>query len=181
MVVAAPASQPDRLRQLANSDRAAERVIRERLAEPLSHQLGEGRLLSPTPHDEQRVRGLIEAEVDAYERRAVTTNSPLLLEPERVKQRLYDSLFGLGILQPLMDDPRVEEIIVNGPLRVFAIRQGRKEQVDGVYFESDEELRQLIKRIVGAAGRRLDEASPMVDIRLHDGSRLNAVIPPTTR
>jgi pilus assembly protein CpaF len=181
MVVAAPVGQSDQLRPLASSDRIAERVIRERLAEALSRQLGEGRLLSPTPQDEQRVRGLIEAEVDAYERRAVTTNSPLLLEPDRLKQRVYDTLFGLGILQPLMDDPHVEEVIVNGPLRVFAIREGRKEQVDSVYFENDDDLRQLIKRIVGVAGRRLDDASPMVDIRLRDGSRLNAVIPPTTR
>ena len=79
-----------------------------------------------------------------------------------------------------MADPRVEEIIVNGPLRVFTIREGRKEQVHGVYFETDEELRQLVKRVVSGAGRRLDEASPMVDVRLRDGSRLNAVIPPAT-
>src|SRR5205807_9716998 len=90
------------------------------------------------------------------------------------------SVFGLGILQPLMDDPRVEEIIVNGPLRIFTIRDGRKEQVLGPYFDTDDELRQLIKRVVSAAGRRLDEASPLVDVRLRDGSRLNAVIPPAS-
>jgi pilus assembly protein CpaF len=89
-------------------------------------------------------------------------------------------VFGLGILQPLMSDPRVEEIIVNGPLRVFTIRDGRKEQVHGVYFENDDELRQLVKRVVSGAGRRLDDASPMVDVRLQDGSRLNAVITPAS-
>jgi pilus assembly protein CpaF len=77
-----------------------------------------------------------------------------------------------------MDDPRVEEIIVNGPLRIFTIREGRKEQAVGVYFDTDDELRQLVKRVVGSAGRRIDEASPMVDVRLRDGSRLNAVIAP---
>jgi pilus assembly protein CpaF len=79
-----------------------------------------------------------------------------------------------------MSDPRVEEIIVNGPLRVFTIREGRKEQVHGVYFENDDELRQLVKRVVSGAGRRLDEASPMVDVRLRDGSRLNAAITPAS-
>jgi pilus assembly protein CpaF len=162
------------------SDRAAERQIREHVADAVSRSIGDGRLLSPDAQEHGRVRAIIEDEVASYERRAVTTNGPLLLEPEAIKRRLFDSVFGLGLLQPLMDDPRVEEIIANGPLRVFAIREGRKEQVHGLYFESDDELRQLIKRIVSAAGRRLDEASPMVDVRLADGSRLNAVIPPAS-
>jgi pilus assembly protein CpaF len=161
-------------------DRVAERVIRERVADAVSRSMGDGRLLAPGGHEEERVRTIIDDEVAAYERRAVTTNSPLLLDAEAVRRRLFDSVFGLGILQPLMDDPRVEEIIVNGPLRVFAIREGRKEQVGGVYFETDEELRQLVKRVVSSCGRRLDESSPMVDVRLRDGSRLNAVIPPAS-
>jgi pilus assembly protein CpaF len=165
-------------RVLAGSDRAAERLIRERVADAVSLSLGDGRLLAPSGQDEARVRSIIEDEVAAYERRAVTTNGPLLMDPEAVKRLLFDSVFGMGILQPLMDDARVEEIIVNGPLRIFTIRDGRKEQVTGLYFETDDELRQLIKRVISATGRRLDEASPMVDVRLKDGSRLNAVIPP---
>jgi pilus assembly protein CpaF len=160
------------------SDRAAERLIRERVAQAVSQLLGDGRLLAPSSHDAERVRALIDDEVTAFERRAVATNKPLLLDGEGVKRRLFDAVFGLGILQPLMDDPRVEEIIVNGPLRIFTIRDGRKEQALGLYFETDDELRQLVKRVVSSAGRRLDEASPMVDIRLPDGSRLNAVVPP---
>jgi pilus assembly protein CpaF len=162
------------------TDRAAERSIRERVAETVSRSIGDGRLLAPGTQDEERVRAIIDDEVAAYERRAVTTNGALLLDADAVKRRLFDSVFGLGILQPLMDDPRVEEIIVNGPLRVFTIREGRKEQTPGVYFETDDELRQLVKRVVSSAGRRLDEASPMVDVRLRDGSRLNAVIPPAS-
>jgi pilus assembly protein CpaF len=150
------------------------------VAEAVSRALGDGHLLSSSDEDEQRGRAIIDDEVLAYERRAVTTNSPLLLDPEALKRRLFDAVFGLGILQPLMDDPRVEEIIVNGPLRIFAIRDGRKEQASETYFESDDELRQLVKRIVSTAGRRLDEAAPMVDVRLRDGSRLNAVIPPAS-
>ncbi len=160
------------------SDRAAERAIRERVAETVSRSLGDGQLFAPHGEDEERVRAIIEEEVVGYERRAVSTNAPLLVDPEAVKRRLFDAVFGLGLLQPLMDDPTVEEIIVNGPLRLFAIRDGRKQPVADIYFESDDELRQLVKRLVGSAGRRLDEAAPMVDVRLPDGSRLNAVIPP---
>ena len=161
------------------SDRAAERFIREQVADAVGRSLGDG-MLKPGAQDVERVRRLIADEVLAYERRAVTTNGALLLDAEAVRRSLFDSVFGLGMLQPLMDDPGVEEIIVNGPLRVFAIRDGRKEQVHGLYFESDEELRQLVKRIVSNAGRRLDEASPMVDVRMRDGSRLNAVIAPAS-
>jgi pilus assembly protein CpaF len=168
------------LRVLHPSDRAAERLIRERVAEAVSRSLGDGRLLAPGSQEEERVRVIIDEEVASHERRAVTTNGPLLLDADAVRRRLFDSVFGLGILQPLMADPRVEEIIVNGPLRVFTIRDGRKEQVHGVYFENDDELRQLVKRVVSSAGRRLDEASPMVDVRLRDGSRLNAVISPAS-
>jgi pilus assembly protein CpaF len=168
------------LAPLHPSDRAAERLIRERVAEAVSRWLGDGRLLSAGSHEEERVRAIIDEEVAAHERRAVTTNTPLLLDAEAVRRRLFDSVFGMGILQPLMADPRVEEIIVNGPLRVFAIRDGHKQQVHGVYFENDDELRQLVKRIVSSAGRRLDEASPMVDVRLRDGSRLNAIISPAS-
>jgi pilus assembly protein CpaF len=165
---------------LSPSDRAAERLIRERVVETVGRSLGDGRLLAPGGQDEERVRAIIDDEVAAYDRRAVTTNGPLLVDAEAVRRRLFDSVFGLGILQPLMDDPRVEEIIVNGPLRIFAIRDGRKEQALGVYFETDDELRQLVKRVVSTAGRRLDEAAPMVDVRLRDGSRLNAVMPPAS-
>jgi len=179
-MVNAAAAPPRSMRAIAASDRAAERVIRDRVSEAVSRAMGEGHVLAATGQDEARVRAIVDDEVASYERRAVTTNSPLLLDPEGLKRRLLDGVFGLGILQPLMDDPRVEEIIVNGPLRIFAIRDGRKEPVSDLYFENDDELRQLVKRVVSSAGRRLDEASPMVDVRLRDGSRLNAVIPPAS-
>src|ERR671932_917974 len=131
-------------RPVAASDRAAERVIRERVADSVSRSLGEGRLLAPTNQDEDRIRTIVDDEVAAYERRAVTTNSPLLIDADGLKRRLLDGIFGLGLLQPLMDDPRVEEVIVNGPLRIFTIRDGRKEAVSAIYFESYEERRQLV-------------------------------------
>ena len=164
-------------RPLVASDRAAERVIRERVAEAVSRALGDGHLLAPTGDDEHTVRTIIDAEVATL--RAARRHDQLRPAGRRgrCQRRLFDG-FWAGILQPLMDDPRVGEIIINGPLRIFAIRDGRKEPVSDVYFDTDEELRNLIKRIVSTAGRRLDEAAPMVDVRLRDGSRLNAVIPP---
>ena len=74
------------------------------------------------------MRTIIDEEVATFERRAVTTNSALLVDADGVSAELFDTVFGLGILQPLMDDPRVGEIIINGPLRIFAIRDGRKER-----------------------------------------------------
>jgi pilus assembly protein CpaF len=79
-----------------------------------------------------------------------------------------------------MESPAVEEIICNGPGRVFVIEDGRKRLVPDLFFDDDEELRQLIKRLIGPLGRRLDESLPMVDARLPDGSRLHAAIPPAT-
>ena len=69
---------------------------------------------------------------------------------------------------------------VNGPGRVFVIQDGRKRLIDDLFFDEDEDLRALVKRLIGPLGRRLDESSPMVDARLADGSRLNAAIPPVT-
>jgi pilus assembly protein CpaF len=142
--------------------------------------MGERQLLTPGPEDEERIRALIREQVAAYQRRAATTNAPLLADPEAVERRLFDGLLRLGILQPFMDSPGVEEIIVNGPNRIFVIEDGRKRLVPDLMFDDDEELRALVKRLIGPLGRRLDESSPMVDARLPDGSRLNAAIPPAT-
>jgi pilus assembly protein CpaF len=162
------------------ADRAAERRLREEVREEIGRLLDDRRLLAPGPEDEERIRALVRERVAAHQRRAATTNAPLLRDPERVERRLFDGLLRLGILQPLMEDSSVEEVICNGPNRVFAIRAGRKELAADLCFEDDEELRQLVKRLLGPAGRRLDESSPMVDARLPDGSRLNAAIPPAT-
>ncbi|MHB1131021.1 MAG: CpaF family protein [Chloroflexota bacterium] len=164
----------------AHADRAGERALREEIRVEVSRLLGERELLSPGPGDEERIRALIGERVAAYQRRAATTNSPLLADPEGVERRLFDALLRLGILQPLMEAPGVEEIICNGPGRVFVIEGGRKRLVPDLYFEDGEELRGLVKRLIGPLGRRLDESSPMVDARLPDGSRLNAAIPPAT-
>ncbi len=165
---------------LPASDRAAERALRQEIREAVSRLLGERELVAPGPDDEERIRVLIDDRIAAYQRRAVSTNAPLIVDPDWMKRRLFDGLLRLGILQPFMEQPTVEEIICNGPSRIFVIEGGQKRLVPDLYFDDDEELRQLVKRLVGPLGRRLDESSPMVDARLADGSRLNAAIPPAT-
>ena len=161
-------------------DRQAERLLREEVRVAVGRLLGERELLTPGRDDEERIRVLIHDQVATYQRRAATTNASLILDPDAVERRIFDSLLRLGILQPYMDAPVVEEIICNGPSRIFVIENGQKRLVPDVFFDDDEELMQLVKRLVGPLGRRLDESSPMVDARLPDGSRLNAAIPPAT-
>ncbi len=154
-----------------------ERAIRSEVREELRQLLDAGELLEPGPAEYERVQRLVAGRITAANRRSATLGEPALAEPERLARRILDDLLGLGPLQPLLDDPEVEEIIVNGPQRIFAIAGGRKRLAD-VVFEDDEQLLALLRRALGPLGRRLDETSPMVDARLPDGSRLNAVMPP---
>ena len=96
---------------------------------------------------------------------------------ERLLEELYDEVFGLGPLEQLMRDDSVSDILVNHPHEVFVERHGRLESA-GVIFADEPHLIRIIQRIVSRVGRRIDEVSPMVDARLSDGSRINAVIPP---
>ncbi len=95
----------------------------------------------------------------------------------RVVTAVVDATLGLGPLEPLLRDPDVTEVMVNGPARVWVERAGRIQPVDTRFADSDH-LLHVIDRILAPLGRRLDEASPMVDARLADGSRVNAVVPP---
>jgi len=96
---------------------------------------------------------------------------------EALVARVLRDTVGLGPLEDLLADPSVEEVMVNGPGQVYVERGGRIEATDAC-FADDEELRNAIERILAPLGRRIDELSPMVDARLADGSRVNAVIPP---
>ena len=100
-----------------------------------------------------------------------------LSERERLVSEVIDETFGLGPLEPLMRDTTISDILVNGPKVVYVERKGRLEQVN-IAFNDNRHLVQIIQRIVGRIGRRVDETSPMVDARLADGSRVNAIIPP---
>ena len=98
-------------------------------------------------------------------------------ERERLVNEVLDETFGLGPLEPLMRDPTITDILINGPKTAYVERKGRLERVD-VAFNDNRHLVQIIQRIAGRIGRRVDETSPMVDARLADGSRVNAIIPP---
>jgi pilus assembly protein CpaF len=100
-----------------------------------------------------------------------------LQERERLAQEVLDEVFGLGPLEPLLADPTISDILVNTHRRVYIERKGVLEQT-AVQFRNDAHLMGIIDRIVSAIGRRVDESSPMVDARLADGSRVNAIIPP---
>jgi pilus assembly protein CpaF len=105
-------------------------------------------------------------------------NAPLSSgERERLIGEVRHELFGLGPLEPLLADPEVCDILVNSPKKVYIERRGKLE-LTNVEFKDDEHLMRVIERIVSTVGRRIDESSPMVDARLTDGSRVNAIIPP---
>src|SRR5215204_2119415 len=96
---------------------------------------------------------------------------------ERLVTEVQHEAFGLGPLEFLMADPTISDILVNTYQNVYIERQGRLERTD-LRFHDDNHLMQIIERIVSRVGRRVDESSPMVDARLPDGSRVNAIIPP---
>jgi pilus assembly protein CpaF len=96
---------------------------------------------------------------------------------ERLVEEVRHELFGLGPLEPLLADPTISDILVNSPHNIYIERRGKLERTN-VTFKDDEHLMRVIERIVSSVGRRIDESSPMVDARLSDGSRVNAIIPP---
>jgi pilus assembly protein CpaF len=123
----------------------------------------------------RRAQGELAAEVDEL----VEREAALLDAEDRaaLQARIVRDTIGLGPLEDLLADPLVEEVMVNGPERVFVERAGRIEATEA-RFADEEDLRNAIERILAPLGRRIDEMSPMVDARLADGSRVNVVIPP---
>jgi pilus assembly protein CpaF len=116
---------------------------------------------------ETAIRAVVDAEPDPLSQG----------ERDELVREIKNEVLGLGPLEPLLADPTVSDILVNSFNRVFVERRGRLERV-GVRFRDDQHLLKIIDKISSAVGRRIDESSPMVDARLADGSRVNAVIPP---
>jgi pilus assembly protein CpaF len=120
---------------------------------------------------EQRVRGTLQAVLEQ-------DDMPLTAADRgKVAQEIADEILGLGPLEPYINDPEVSEIMVNGPGQIYVERDGKLSLVEGA-FAGEGSLRRTIEKIVARVGRRIDESSPMVDARLPDGSRVNAVVPP---
>ena len=111
--------------------------------------------------------------------RVIDEEGLALTRAERVRmlEQITDEIIGLGPMEPLLRDETVTEIMVNGPRQVYIERAGRLE-LTNVVFQNDDHVMRIIDRIISPIGRRIDESSPMVDARLTDGSRVNAIIPP---
>jgi pilus assembly protein CpaF len=121
----------------------------------------------------------LRSELKLLTERLLDDDSIAINESERhtVVQSIQNEMLGLGPIEPLLADTTVSDILVNGPNRVYVERRGRLEATE-IKFDSDAHLLRIIDKIVSRIGRRVDELSPMVDARLPDGSRVNAIIPP---
>ena len=125
------------------------------------------------------VAALIEEAIGDYLDRATTSPLPPLGDRTAVARTIHDAIAGFGPLQPLLDDPTIEEIWINEPGRVFVARRGRSE-LTTIILTSDE-VAELVERMLRTTGRRIDLSTPFVDAMLPDGSRLHVVIPSITR
>jgi pilus assembly protein CpaF len=156
----------------ASADSVEFERIKKRLHQELIESLDFDQV-SRTPRAELASR-LRHTLTDQVETRSLPLNR---LERERLVEEILDEILGLGPLEPLLRDAEISDILINGHDTVYIEKKGRLQQVD-VRFNSNEHLMQIIDRIVSAVGRRIDETNPMVDARLTDGSRFNAIIPP---
>ncbi len=154
--------------ELAENSRKLKLLVHNRLLETLD--VSKLDTLEPS---------MVSAKVTAAINETLDGEGRLLTDIDRARlvNEIKDELLGLGPLEPLLHDDSVSDILVNGYGQVYVERQG-KLQMTGVTFQDDQHLMLIIDRIVSQVGRRVDEASPMVDARLRDGSRINAIIPP---
>jgi pilus assembly protein CpaF len=147
--------------------------LKDRVGKALFERMG-SRMNDPSLSESQ-LRTIVLGELDEV---VEEENVPLSTEErQRLTAELADDVLGYGPLQRLLDDSAVSEIMVNGPDAIYVERSGKLERT-ATRFTSEEHLRRVIDRIVSRVGRRIDESSPLVDARLADGSRVNAVIPP---
>ncbi len=148
--------------------------VKSRIHQELLNRLNLERLARVSRQEaEPEIRGLIVTMLD----RESTTTPLSLYEREALLGDVLNELFGLGPLETLLQDPSISDILVNRFDQIYIEREGKLEEVSLV-FKDDRHLFRIIERIVSTVGRRIDESSPMVDARLTDGSRVNAIIPP---
>jgi pilus assembly protein CpaF len=148
--------------------------LKSRIHQDLLNRLNLDRLTRVRREDaEPEIRSLIGGMLD----RERDTTPLSLYERESMVNDVLHELFGLGPLEVLLHDPSVSDILVNRFDQIYVERNGRLEPTD-ITFKDERHLQQIIERIVSSIGRRIDESSPMVDARLADGSRVNAIIPP---
>jgi len=161
-------SADDRMRPLSPAEREWKETTYQRLLKVLDLSLLSG---ADDKDARRQIREVCESLI-AEERAPLSIASR-----QRIIRRIEDEVLGLGPLEPLLADKTVSDILVNGARQVYVERRGKLE-LTNVAFSNDAHLLNIIDRIVSAVGRRVDESSPMVDARLKDGSRVNAIIPP---
>lgn len=148
-------------------------AVKERASVALYERMGSR--ITESSMDELELHQYVRDEL-----RAIIEEDEIPLSPgerTRLVQEIIDDVIGLGPLQRFLDDGNITEVMVNGPERIYIEREG-KLSLTNIRFSSEEHLRRIIERIVTRVGRRIDESSPLVDARLADGSRVNAIIPP---
>ena len=160
-------------KQTRRKREAAMAALRAQVHERLVEELGEDILFGDVREDKtlKAISTVVESVVE---------NNGMVMhraERERVIEELSHEILGLGPIEPLIRDPEINEVMVNGPDSVYVERAGRLEKT-AVRFKDKTHVLRIIEKIVSPLGRRIDEASPMVDARLKDGSRVNAIIPP---
>ena len=155
-------------------------AVREILAE-VRHEMDAmfGHSQASTSMDEARLAEMVHDAAARWLRSRANANLALVPDPARVEDEAMNWLVRMGPLEPLIRNPAYEEIFVDGPHEVGVVeRTGQTVMLPDVYFDSDEDVREIAKRALASVNRRVDESSPMADARLKDGSRLNVVIPP---
>lgn len=125
------------------------------------------------------VRLLVDAAVNDYDERALLGPLPSLGQLEAARQQIFDAVAGFGPLQPLLDDPGIEEVWINAPHEIYVARNGESELT--AISLSEQQVHDLVERMLKSSGRRVDLSSPFVDAALPDGSRLHVAIPDITR
>ncbi len=135
--------------------------------------------IGPKLYDANKTQAELEQQVRGTLQEVLSTDDTPLTMADRVRiaQEIADDILGYGPIEPYLRDPDLTEVMVNGPFDIWTERNGKLERVDA-RFNDDSHLRRTIDKIVARVGRRIDESSPMVDARLADGSRVNAVVPP---
>jgi pilus assembly protein CpaF len=146
--------------------------MKSRLHRALINRMDLSKLSSLTPEQVHAEVSRMAESVLAQEAMPLSSS-----ERDRLVNDVQHELFGLGPLEPLLKDQTISDILVNSHRRIYIERRGKLE-LTNVTFKDDEHLMRVIERIVSSVGRRIDESSPMVDARLQDGSRVNAIIPP---
>ncbi|HEY3255265.1 MAG TPA: ATPase, T2SS/T4P/T4SS family, partial [Polyangiaceae bacterium] len=159
------------LAPIAQQASEAQRGLKGRVKRKLISELDPSMDTNQIDEVRQRLKALFDQIIEAEN--LVLTRT----EKERLFEELAADVVGFGPIEPLLGDPSVSEIMVNGPKKIYFERKGRLLLSD-VQFDDDDHVRRVIDRIVSPLGRHVDEASPIVDARLPDGSRVNVVIPP---